>query len=281
MSNKYPLDITLTCSVALEGGLAKYRDILKPLPAGSMYLIKDWNRALIDTMKQPQFKKHLGAVARAIVLLKSPKATAAIIDKIAVPYRSFYYAKRFTEAYNFVAGAQATGVCDFGRGLSPLIHVIKTNYPDMKIYSKDTDERANEIYDITSAKLGLPNHTSIPCLKTMELSERTAFVSLGTFSYIPKEDQARKLNLIRWKFHKSFIELRLGDNTSDSQLVEKFGTRYNPGFTRKEMEGIFGAHIQARTLSDYMAAEGEKLYTREFKCLAKAILESSECFVQI
>lgn len=284
MSN-YPIDITLACSVALEGGLEKYRKILPPLPQGAMYLIQDWNRALISECKKPNVKKHLGALARGIVLLKNPHAVASIVDKIAVPYRSFYYAKRFIEAYNFASDSIQTkpGSCvmDFGRGLSPLVNLISYKNPDARIYSIDIDNMANEIHTKVSAEFG-QSHKIVNWAE-IDSIPKNIFLSLGTFAYIPKWEAESAMEYVAKKFPKVFIELDLDKSlptAADDDLVRELGTEYQKPWTEKDISNIFGSSYKLNTLNSYAAKEGIELYERQFEKLRKSFDKSNEVFLQ-
>ncbi|MCL2629315.1 MAG: hypothetical protein FWD33_01315 [Alphaproteobacteria bacterium] len=272
------LDITLGCSLGLEGGIMKYRDILKPMPQGSMYMLKDWNRALIEVARKPQFKKRFGALGKFMLAVQSPAAIAAIIDKI-VPYRSFYYAKRFTEAYHSVKALP--NVVDFGRGFSPLVHFLD-EYKSFFIntFSIEKDDTTNEIFQQTSQKLGInKNHKIVVWDKIDSIAKTSNFISLGTFVYIPKDEQFQKLRYVAKKFSGFYIELEPDQNTqqADNKFVSKMGAEYKPGLTKHDILNIFqqqGTGLHAKAIS-----EGTDLYDREFPKLMKALAKSTEYFI--
>lgn len=283
--SRYPLDITLACSVALQGGLEKYRNILPPLPQGAMYFIKDWNSALISEFKRPVIKKHLGAMARGIILLNSPRVVASVIDKIAVPYRSFYYAKRFTEAYNFASGTLRKNpdgtIMDFGRGLSPLTNLISLHNPNAQFLSIDTDNIANDIFAKVTDDFGI-SHNIIDYNK-ISAYPRDTLISLGTFAYIPKIEAEEKLLHIAKNFQNIFIELDLDKSipvANDDALVRELGTEYQMPWKKNEITKIFGPHYKLHTLAGYATQEGLELYDREFKQLRNSFEKSNESFLQ-
>ena len=241
---KYPLDITVACSLGLEGGLARYRDVLPEISNDDFDLVHEWNRALKKTMKQPEFRACIDTSTRILLNLPATQVSK-IIDKISVPYRSYYYAKRFIDAANFVY--DRAGVCanivDFGRGLSPWGHVVRKNLPYVEMYSIDKHE-ANMAFQSTSEKMNLPVPIFIDDLPDNTLFDQDIVVSLGTFVYL--DDIEQKANLVRCsrKFKNLFIELEKPNaDQADKTLIHNMGTSYNRGLSKDSILSAVGNKI--------------------------------------
>ena len=240
---KYPLDITVACSIGLEGGLARYKDDLPNFSKDDFDLVHEWNRNLKKTMKEPEFKEYMTTTYH--ILLHLPAVTLSkIIDKLAVPYRSYYYAKRFLDAAHFVyeRAEQNANVVDFGRGLSPWGQVVKKNRPDVNIFTFDKEE-TNKVYHTVSEKMNLP----LPRFNEWPMKpvfDKDIFVSLGTFVYLDNAEQAVKLKEISAQFKSMFIELEKPNAAQqDKELVNNLGTEYNAGFSRQELTKLLGTQI--------------------------------------
>ena len=240
---KYPLDITVACSIGLEGGLARFRDDLPNFSKNDFDLVHEWNRNLKKTMKEPEFKEYMTTTYR--VLLHLPAVTLSkIIDKLAVPYRSYYYAKRFLDAAHFVyeRADENANVIDFGRGLSPWGHVVKQNRPDVQMFTFDKGE-TNTIFSVVSKKMNLPtpHFNEMP---TESEFDRDIFVSLGTFVYLDNAEQSARLKEVSGQFKNLFIELeKKKSGQRDEKLVNSLGTEYNTGFSRPELTRLLGTQI--------------------------------------
>ena len=240
---KYPMDITVACSMGLEGGLARFKDDLPNFSKDDFDLVHEWNRNLKKTMKEPEFKEHMTTLYRVLLHL-SPVTLSKIIDKLAVSYRSYYYAKRFLDAAHFVYehADENANIIDFGRGLSPWGHVVKQNRPDIQMYTFDKDE-TNTVFSAVSKKLNLPtpHFNEMP---TAPKFNQDMFVSLGTFVYLDNAEQATKLKEAGVQFKRLFIELDKPNAVQqDKEIVNNLGTEYNAGFSRQELTKLLGTQI--------------------------------------
>ena len=267
---KYPLDITVACSIGLEGGLARFKNELPDFSKDDFELVHEWNRNLKKTMKEPEFKEYMGKTYR--VLLNLPARTVSkIIDKLAVPYRSYYYAKRFLDAAHFVynRAEQDANVVDFGRGLSPWGYVVKKNCPYVNMFTFDRDE-TNSVFKAVSKKMNLqtPNFNKWPFAEF----NRDFFVSLGTFVYLEKSEQQDKLVQASTRFKNLFIELEKANAAQDDKaVVNDLGTEYNPGFSKDEVTDFVG---------DWMPFEIREVGDRVQNArLAKSLKNATEMFV--
>ena len=240
---KYPLDITVACSMGLEGGLARFKDDLPNFSKDDFDLVHEWNRGLKKIMKEPEFKEYMTTTYR--ILLRLPPVTLSkLIDKLAVPYRSYYYAKRFLDAAHFVyeRAEQNANVVDFGRGLSPWGHVVKQNRPDIQMFTFDRNE-TNSVFSAVSSKLNLstPHFNQMPAEPKFD---RDVFVSLGTFVYLDNAEQAAKLKETSTQFKNLFIELDKPNAVQqDKELVNNLGAEYNAGFSKQELTKLLGTQI--------------------------------------
>ncbi len=240
---KYPLDITIACSIGLEGGLARFKNDLPSFSKDDFELVHEWNCCLKNTMQEPDFKEYITKKYR--ILLNLPVVTLSrLIDKIAVPYRSYHYAKRFLDAAHFVYehADKNANIIDFGRGLSPWGHVIKQKRPDVQMFSFDKEE-TNLVFSAVSKKLNLP----IPHFNEMPSEpkfDKDMFVSLGTFVYLNTTEQAAKIKETATQFKRLFIELDKPNAVQqDKKLVNKLGTEYNAGFSRQELSQMLDKQI--------------------------------------
>ena len=216
---EYPLDISFMCSVALEGGLMRHRDILPEFSDDCLLLIHEWNRALCKTILKPKYMNRVGKLGETIVDTNSPAAIAQMVDGHGVPYRSYYYAKRFLDAYNFVTSkynGKGMNVVDFGRGLSPWPHILTQKSPKIHVFTFDTPI-TDEIYSETTEKLGLrtPNFGKMPDAADYD---QDAYVSLGTYVYLPYKEQVENLTEAQKNFKNLFVEL---DTYQSSANIKK------------------------------------------------------------
>ena len=242
-NKKYPLDITVACSIGLEGGLVRFKDDLPGFSKDDFDLVHEWNCNLKNTLKEPEFKEYMTTTYR--ILLNLPAVTLSkIIDKLAVPYRSYYYAKRFLDSANFVYehAQQNANIVDFGRGLSPWGHVIKQNRPDILMYTFDKDE-TNFVFKTVSNKMNLiePYFNKMP---TEPVFDRDMFISLGTFVYLNKKEQIQHLKQASAQFKNLFIELEKNKAIQqDKHIVNNLGTEYNSGFSKQELTELLDSQI--------------------------------------
>ncbi len=281
---EYPLDIALLCSVALQGALVKYSKNLPVLPNSSKNFISEWNKALIATVQEPNFKKHLGALGRAISLVKNPAIVASGANKVSgVPYRSFYYASRFANAFVFtrknIVSSRADceigtrhNIVNFGNGLSPLTHLVKQEYDFVTPWTIDLP-LINEVYEKTSLRMGLKSSANMinwDELGLLSNSGHNIFISLGTFVYLDKDDQADKLKYINENFKHIFIELELDKAAQDANITKKMGAGYNKGWDKAEVPKLI-SDSSVKLMSNIPDMINNKLW---FKCA-----QATEMFV--
>ena len=271
-NKKYPLNISVLCSIGLEGGLLRYRDILPNFSSDDFDLIHEWNKCLIKTIKEPVFNEYIGASYR-ILLNLHPIMISRIIDRLSVPYRSYYYAKRFIEAMNFVYERSGvfSKIIDFGRGLSPWIHVINKNYPTTEIFTFDMSETDDVFRSVTKKmNLQMPKFNEMPEDIDFNID---VFVSLGTFVYLPKSEQITKLQTVSKQFKNLFIELEKSNigTQADNNIVNRMGADYNPGFSADDVRCCIGENIP------YTLREIAGVYNN--KCINSSLKYATEMFL--
>ncbi len=281
--NQKSMDIMLTCALGLEGGLQKYAHLVPELPTSTidfvytMDFIHEWNGALMSVLNTPRYKQHLGRAGRALLALKSPKLTAWTVDKIAVPYRSFYYAYRFASAYKHISNGATENslVLDYGNGFSPLLPMMMLNEGvagcgmDAPMTQEIVDKTCG-IMEIKAPKL-LDNDCFEYVYKDFSAYCRHGFVSLGTFAYMPGSVQYRTMQNGLCYPHV-YIEVD-GAPNADARLVEKVGAKYEGAWNRDTLNAmLFGEGVSIKTLSE------RAIFAKHDK-LRRAINKANELFI--
>ena len=290
--SKCSLDIIINCALGLEVGLRKYPKIADELPAHSIEFITNWNQAMIHIAKKPEFAKNLSVPGR--IMSHMPYETIRKIAGVMTPsYRHYYYAKRFTEAYKTAQESLYTddknvdkavdssqsiyNVLDYGRGLSPLLHLLQSNHSHISILGKEIDHDSNKIEANICHALGIKSSHPVWNIKHLEkVAAHTTVLSLGTFTYIPKELQITELMRIKRMFPHFFIELNMELtelHDGDSRFMRKlFGTgKYIP-LPVAEIQSIFG-----KTMPIIMPDFDTKNLPNN---IVREIHKASECFVR-
>ncbi|MCL2369343.1 MAG: hypothetical protein FWC83_01560 [Alphaproteobacteria bacterium] len=277
--SKCSLDIIITCSLGLETGLRNhFPHFKKQLPNYTLDLVEWYNKSMISFAKQPEHVQALSLPGR-ILSKTSEKTFRGVANALNPDYRKFYYATRFTEAYKLLNESiikdGVTNIVDYGRGLSPLIHLLKTKYPHIRIFSKEIHPVANAIDAMICEKYNMVPNTIIQDLRELNPKE-TALASLGTFTYINAEEQVKELEYIAKNFPRFLIELDMENadlNEGDNKFIRKlFGTgKYNP-LSVSEIQRIFGKDMPI-VMPDFDTGDLPNN-------IAKAIYTANECFVR-
>ena len=281
MADKYPLDITLLCSIGLEGGLKHYKNVLPDFSREELDIVHDWNIALKKNAKKPEYKSKLGSFGKLCLYLK-PEIVAKIIDKFAVPYRSYYYAKRFLDAANFVSqkndALSSTKIVDFGRGLSPWGPVVKNRHPWIEMYTFDTPLTDNLFIDTTkSAGFELPKFNTEP--ENINF-EKDMFVSLGTFVYLDYDEQVKKMKYAKENFKNIFIELEKENaQQQDKNIVNNMGTDYHQGWNCKKVYAVFNGGTVYQIKSLLAPQDEELLAEHRYTKTLNAAKQATEIFL--
>ncbi len=275
--NQKSMDIMLTCALGLEGGLQKYWQLMPNMPMYTIDFVHEWNGALMSLFQMPCYKRYLGRVGRALLALKNPKFTAWVVDKIAVPYRSFYYAHRFASAYNNMANGVADNslIVDFGNGFSPLLPMMTLNYnvDGCGMDAPLTQEMVDKICSIMQIKQPklLSDDSFLNIHKYFPDHCEHGFVSLGTFAYMPVSQQYRIMqNGLRYK--QVYMEVDSAPN-ADARLVEKVGAKYKGAWNRDALDALLsGDGVCVKSLS-------ERAIFAKHDALRRAINNANELFI--
>lgn len=278
---KYHLNVSFLCSVALEAALDKYRDILPALPGDSMKFIHEWNRALMFTMSQPAFKKELNIIGRMILTMKNPKVIANISDfLVGIPCRSYHYAHRFACAYNHlqksINNKNSANLIDFGRGCSSLTHLLQNNNKNLNVHTIDRYQIIDDAYGETSRAMGVLGNVNISSWDAIKkFQRRDALVSTGTFVYLDIQEQLDKAKYIVNNVDNFYIELEaFGLKMKDAKTVEFLGGNYKRGWLCNELDEVFPTDIEIKSMLDTF--KGFEEHSR----LIKSICEDKSVFVR-
>jgi len=262
MENRY-FDIYLACALGLEGGLKKYAHLVPNLSRTQMDFIHEWNMALLSVLKKPGNKMLLGPRGRAMLALKSPKFTAWTLDKIAVPYRSFYYAHRFADAYNTIGagvGPKST-VVEYGNRFSPFVPMLML---DTKTNGCVMDSALNQslvgevcgVMKIKCPELWL-NGGEHKITEMATNGDANAFVALGSMVYNPIGQQ-HKIIQSAANYKHLFVEVDAAPSP-DAALVKKvaYKNSYKGAWNRDALKAMLEPeNISVRTLSERAAFTG-------------------------
>ncbi|MCL1892105.1 MAG: hypothetical protein FWF97_02310 [Alphaproteobacteria bacterium] len=261
---------TLGCLLGLKGGLTKHRAALPELPPGSLDFIQEWIRVLLDVIKKSGYKKHTNLYGHLILLLRDPKYVANFIDFADISHRSFYYALRFANAYNFAADKikPEADVADFGAGFSPLLPLLKQNHGNINNYSLDSNSLIQDIRSDVLAKLGLPQEKAFDWPPQNDI-----FLSLGTFVYIPEEQQKELLAKVNENCRDYYIEFELKKPSTDKIHVEKQHDKYYPLGADAVKQTLYNCNI--KLMSDEAEGNSIAAYSR----LKKTLPRATEAFV--
>lgn len=260
MSKKeYLIGVPALTGRGVLGGMNAYPDLAKDLPAGSMEFMYEWDRAVLDVIKRPEYKKHLGLIGNIVKTISDPNKVAKLAS-ISVKYRGYHYARRFADAYDFANkkvdlikqfGQTNPQIFDFGQGLSPWAHMVSRANPGCPIYTIDLPVVSAAYADVSDL-VGIPVRQNIITWDQIEQianKESDIFVSLGTFVYLdrePADDQAKRLGQVANNFDHYFIEVEedRGIALADAKYVKKDGREYKKGWKRRELIEIMGQQTQ-------------------------------------
>ncbi|MCL2748473.1 MAG: hypothetical protein FWE50_00130 [Alphaproteobacteria bacterium] len=263
---------TLGCAVGLKGAQEKHRDILPELSSESLAFVDEWTCVLLDTVKKSGYKKHTNLYGHLILFLRDPKYVANFIDFADISHRSFYYALRFANAHNFAADKikdnNYANVVDFGAGLSPLLPLLKQNNNNINNYSLDSNSLIQDIRSDVLAKLGLPQEKAFDWPPQNDI-----FLSLGTFVYIPEEQQKELLAKVNENCRDYYIEFELKKTTTDKMFVKKQHDKYYPLGADAVKQTLYNCNIKL------MSDEAERNSSAAYSRLKKTLPRATEAFV--
>ncbi len=228
-------------SIALEGGMNRFKDDLPNFSKDDFNLIHEWNCCLRNVIEEPEFKRCLRADHYYTITQLPADSVSEVIDNMTTLYRSYHLAKMFLDSAHFVYGCagQNAAVLNMESGLLPWGYVVKQNRPDVQIYNVSTPE-INSIFSKVSYKLKLP---PIHMNETPESNDYdkffygSVFVSTGFLMYLSKDEQKNLLRQINMGYKNLFIEL---GKPNAGQQNERFssGAECKTGFSKQELERV-------------------------------------------
>ncbi len=211
------MDIPLSCSLFMEPALERHKQYASPISTFTAEYVHEWNIALLDIMKLPCIKNHLGEVGNKILngSIRSDRYLARCVEGGAnVPMHSLHYALRFSESARFLSGKIAgdSGHCfvDLGAGLSPLAAAIQTEYNISGAYIID-DPVIMEAYIRTAELVGgrVPIPTTWNDAKEMSMSHAMdTVVAMGVLHYMPLDEQIERMRFINSHVPNFLLEIK-------------------------------------------------------------------------
>lgn len=218
------MDIPLSCSMFLEPALNKYVHNIAPLSKDIKNFVHEWNLALVDIIKTPKYKVHLGKIGKKILsgTLNSDKFPTKCVETAkSVPLHSLHYAIRFSESVRFltnkITANKGIKFVDFGCGFSPLVPVIQSEYKISDSYCIDNKPEIIEVYSLVSEKVAgfSPKSISWQQAKNMALSGNlNTVIAMGVLPYIDIEGQVSCLKFINKNFPNFLIEIKYNNNSA-------------------------------------------------------------------
>ena len=218
------MDVPMSCSLFMEPALGRYKQYLAPLPELVGEYVREWNRALVGVMKEPDIKRHLGDVGHKI-LDGSARNNSFLARCAASPHdisnHSLHYALRFSESTKFldekVKRIPNGNFVDFGAGLSPLAAAIQTTNNVSGAYVVDMPE-IMDAYVRTAQRVGgrVPTPTTWTNIQGMAQHHKMdTLVAMGVFHYMPMNEQIQHMQFVNEKIPNFLIEIKY-DNTNSS-----------------------------------------------------------------
>lgn len=217
------MDIPLSCSMFLEPALKRYVNNISPLSRGTKKFVHEWNKALVELLKQSKYNAHLGDLGRKILsrTLKSESFPTKCVETAkSVPLHSLHYAIRFSESVDFLArkieSKPDIKFVDFGCGFSPLAPIIQSEYRISDTYCIDDKPEILDVYCAVSEKVSgkAPKSISWEQAKEMALSgQLNTIVAMGVLPYIKLEEQVACLKFINNNFPNFMVEIKYNNNS--------------------------------------------------------------------
>lgn len=228
------IDIPLSCSMFLEPALKKYNSYIAPISRETKQFVHEWNRALIDVVRRPEYSPLIGQMGRKIIskTIKYEAFPAQCVEKAAdVTLQSLHYALRFSESINFltqkISENRELHFVDLGCGLSPMAAAIQNDYSTATAYCIDMPE-IMDVYVNVANKIGVRVPASINWdeAKSMATSHKLdTIVAMGVLPYIEMDEQIRRMKFINTHFPNFMVEIKY-NNSSQSAGQNVFTPRH-------------------------------------------------------
>lgn len=217
------MDIPLSCSMFLEPALRKYVRNISPLSRETKKFVHEWNKALVDILKQSKYSVYLGDLGQKILsrTLKSETFPTKCVESAKnVPLHSLHYAIRFSESIDFLTNKIKANsdikFVDFGCGFSPLAPIIQSEYNISDTYCIDDKPEIIDVYSMVSEKIygKFPQSISWKQAKEMAVSGKlNTIVAMGVLPYIKLEDQVTCLKFMNTNFPNFMVEIKYNNNS--------------------------------------------------------------------
>jgi len=260
------LDIPLSCSIFLEPALQKYDRYIAPISPATKQFVHEWNRALMSTVRRPEFKSLLGELGQKIIskTIASEAFPANCVDRAKdVPLQSLHYAIRFSESIRFLSekigkSADEIKFVDLGCGLSPMASSIQNEYNLDTAYCIDMPEII-DVYSTVAHQVGVHIPHSIDWRVAEQLAQNgklDTIVAMGVLPYIQIDEQVRRLNFINKYFLNFMLEIKYNASATSA------GSNV---FTAARLQKLRMETANAHTLETKMI-ENSLRYLRQFMC---------------
>ncbi len=230
------MDIPMSCSLFMEPALTRHKHCIAPVSVTAREYIREWNRALIEVMKQPCMQHYLGEVGQKILngTMRNARYAAYCTEHAeTVPMHSLHYALRFTESAKFlsdkIASHTTNSFVDLGAGFSPLAAAIQTEYNISNAYIIDMPE-IMDAYIRTAEMVGgrVPRTATWEDAKNMATSHRLdTIVAMGVMQYMPLDEQVERMKFINSHIPNFLLEIKynnhsdaIGGNTFDLKKLQ-------------------------------------------------------------
>jgi hypothetical protein len=217
------MDIPMSCSLFMGPALNRYKRYLAPLPGSVGEYVREWNRALVETMKEPDIKRHLGDTGHKI--LNGTIKNSAFLSRCTstgndISGHSLHYALRFSESAKFLGNKIQQNpngnFVDLGAGLSPLASAIQTEYNISGAYIVD-EPQIMDAYIRTANRVGgrIPQGITWHDVQDMATQHKMdTMVAMGVFHYMPLEEQIKYMRFINANIPNFLIEIKYDNNDS-------------------------------------------------------------------
>lgn len=230
------MDIPMSCSLFMEPALTRHKHYIAPMSVTTREYIREWNRALVEVMKQPNIARYLGDVGHKILggAIRNAKYLARCTQRAEnIPMHSLHYALRFSESVKFlsdkVASHTTNSFVDLGAGFSPLTAAIQTEYNISNAYIIDMPE-IMDAYVRTAEMVGgrVPRTITWTDAKNMAVSHSLdTIVAMGVLHYMPLDEQIDRMKFINSHIPNFLLEIKynnhsdiIGDNTFDLKKLQ-------------------------------------------------------------
>lgn len=234
-------DRPVLCSVFMPAAFEYYAGYLAPVDVEIKDYYKQWNKALMDVLKQDCLKEHCGEYIE-LLLRTGNKLEHFLNNCVKAPsdigVQSLYNAIRNTETLNYLSNKQKEQnnlkFVDLGCGFSPIAAAFQTKYNIKNAYIIDKEPIA-DAYIQTAELVGgsVPEFKTWDQIKNMALkNDVNTITAMGVLPYMPIDEQVNRLGFINKHFSNFFLEMMY---TIHPDKAERFAFT-SDGLARLRME---------------------------------------------